>query len=136
VTKRQLGGAFVATIIAPYLVALLMFLGDVLRGLAHFWELPAVAVLGSAALFFFGLPAFLASLLLMPFVNHAGRWARLVSMFGGAIIGTGFLALFFWKIVFLSEGLFRMGCGALAGAICGWIYWRIALAREPHLSYP
>jgi hypothetical protein len=82
--------------------------------------------LGTFALLFFGFPLLLVSSVLAFALSrlscHPPLWLPIMV---GSVLGPCFISAIF------SESLEKIWIylisGALAGAICGWIYWRIAI---------
>ena len=65
----------------------------------------------------------------MAFALHRLRWRRRWHSVGSAgVLGALFTGMLFFERSPL--GLILLASGALAGAICGWIYWRIAVRKD------
>jgi hypothetical protein len=128
---RHIFGIIVATAAAPYITVALIFSFTSFAADATLGEALAGALWGgSLALLFVGIPILFVSTLLSAVVKHLGRHALLGSVLSGAMTGSGFMIFLFWNALPSSGGKLNVGCGAAAGAICGWIYWVIALRKR------
>lgn len=123
--KRAAFGLLAVNVTAAYLTAFLVLLYSpgpftVERPLDFLKFIP----FGTAIILNFWLPLFTASTLLVLLLGAAGAKASWFYASGGAVLGIGFA-------VAVDEGVFfgtwgpRL-IGLATGAICGWIYWRIA----------
>jgi hypothetical protein len=122
-------GMIAATFAAPFLTALLMMAFDAApsRGpmLEHLLDLLQFIPLGAFGLLSFGIPLFLlASIMALALskLSHPPLWLPMTT--GGAL-GLGFTSVIFMES--LDKTWTYLASGTLAGIICGWIYWRIAL---------
>jgi uncharacterized membrane protein HdeD (DUF308 family) len=132
--KRHAAGLIAARIAAPYLTAFLMMVFDLLF-LDHArpsnpLELLEFMSLGILGFLFFGIPLLLLSsvlaLALSRLSRHPPSWQPMII---GGVLGLCFVSVIFTESF---EGTWTcLASGALAGAICGWIYWRIAIGRTP-----
>jgi hypothetical protein len=106
----------------------LLFLDNVgSRGLL---DLVEFIPLGTFGLLFFGFPILLVSSLLALALSRLCRRLPLwLPMTIGVVLGPCVVSMIF------SESFERIWTylvsAALAGATCGWIYWRIAIGRTP-----
>lgn len=132
--KHRLLGILAANLAAPYLTALFMALFDLLFSDAVWMKEPLdllkSGVIGTFGLILFGLPLLLISAVLalaLQGLSCSSRWHAMVS--------AGVLGFVFMTVVLISEGLHEswsyLVAGGCSGAICGWIYWRIAIRRTP-----
>ncbi|KLK92093.1 hypothetical protein AA309_16935 [Microvirga vignae] len=132
---RQLKGIVAATLAAPYVASLLMALRIVIfeyrSANALFTErfYGDIALLGTIGLFYAGLPTLILSLIAASILNMLKLRSVASSLLFGSVVGSAFG-------LFLSASSFRdnvhlMLIFAASGAICGWIYWRIAIRRTP-----
>jgi hypothetical protein len=133
VSKRESQGLVAAIAAAPYLTAFLMLLEAFLE--YDPWAigdvpslLVAALVMGTYGLVLFGpVVAFVVCVLAIPLIRR-GFQHPVVTIAFGAAVGAAFRLVSayyedhagFWQL------LVQM---ALAGALCGWIYWRIARER-------
>ncbi|MEZ0169006.1 hypothetical protein [Microvirga sp. TS319] len=139
--SRHVKALVIASASAPYLTSLFMGLPSLaehgLSGIGDAFEyLAATLIVGTAGLVIYGLPIAIA----------AGG-------FGGVLIWIGFrhpaIAIMFGAALgalfgcVLQAGQERTGNGfwlirismILSGAICGFIYWRIAIRRTPEAGH-
>lgn len=80
--------------------------------------------------FIYILTAFLPLSAVMALIGLVlGRYSRKDCVVGGALVGLGF-HLVFADMFGLEDG-YIFASGVPIGAICGWIYWRIAIKRTP-----
>jgi small-conductance mechanosensitive channel len=134
---RAIGGLFAASLVAPYLASFLitLFLAifdhvsrndallarpspvDELLGVLN------VPFLGTIGLAMFGLPILLVAAIVALALDIFGLRSKRHSVIGGGGLGGLFLGLLF------SGSWIPLVAGLLTGAVCGWIYWRIALHR-------
>lgn len=129
---RNVRGVLAAVVAAPYITVLLMFIGSLIAGDAKLDELPAVPLMGSAGLLFLGIPLLSVSAILAAAIQHTGRYACLISIMSGILTGSGFMLFMYREVLQSFQAQLILICGALAGGICGWIYWRIAVrSKDP-----
>jgi hypothetical protein len=129
--KRQITGVVAATIAAAYLTAFLiqtfalLFSEQAGRGIA---DLFGLIVLGTIALILYGIPVFLISGMLafaLRGLSQARPWYAVMS---GGVLGLCFMS---YKFSDAIDGFwFYAASGLIAGAISGWIYWRIAFGGK------
>ncbi|SCY18746.1 hypothetical protein [Microvirga guangxiensis] len=132
--RREIPGVLVTTAVAPYLTTLLMMVLDLLflnnaepRGQLDVFGFIS---LGTFGLLFFGFPLLFFSsifaLALSKLSRHPPLWLPIMI---GSVLGCCFVSTIF------SESLERIWTylvsGTLSGAICGWIYWCIAIRQTP-----
>jgi Na+-translocating ferredoxin:NAD+ oxidoreductase RnfD subunit len=79
------------------------------------------------ALLFFGLPLICAATVLAIALHLCGREARWHIMLAAGLLGSFFIVLIPGVTV---ENIPLLLGGSISGAICGWIYWRIAIHGE------
>jgi hypothetical protein len=120
--RRHLLGLFAASVTAPYLVVFFMILSG--QELPYGPAINETALYGTISLVVFGLPLFGLASLSALVVAAAGWSSGSGAVFGGAILGFCLMAV-------IRDGGAGMIIGALSGAICGWIYWRIATGGQP-----
>ncbi|WP_262030344.1 hypothetical protein [Microvirga sp. Mcv34] len=128
-------GLLVATIAAPYLC--LLFTALFQNGLADARISDALGFAigaGTIALLWFGVPVFLIGGLVSGWLEALGLRSRKAMITGGAALGCSFLAPFL-LIAQKDDWIFPVA-GMLAGAICGWIYWLIAIRQKPEGKSP
>lgn len=139
---RTIGGVLAASLAAPYLASFFIFVLMALLGGSRDANLlfgaPSFAdslldflkflVIGTLGLGMFGLPILFAAGILAFLLHAFALRSKYYAIASGGILGCLSLALLFGgdrdddRIFFLS--------GMLAGAICGWIYWRIAITNR------
>jgi hypothetical protein len=135
--KRRILGILAATFAAPCLIMLWVQLFDIFFGLKYehsndptlFDVILKVIVVGAIVYLLFGIPLLLLSSLLAWLLHVSGSTTRLPAVAAGALLGELFAAFFATmnnKSDDASLWLAFAGCGAL----CGWIYWRIALRGQ------
>ncbi len=143
---RRVLGIVAAIAAAPVLLFLLMALMSwVLHGfpwprlhIGFFIALVAFGLLPFVALPLPLLTASLISLGLAWLLERAGLRSRLPYMFLGAVTGPALVLWITWSLsskpsphdwTKMLSGM--PAFAAPAGALCGWIYWRIAIGRTP-----
>lgn len=138
--KRQITGILAASTAAPYLGTLSLLIHGAF-GSSHsshslFTEdfieiLVFLLTFGTLGLFFYGLPLFLASSIaaLILYALKAEKPALPICL--GSLVGLCFGA-FLTASNIQDEWLLVLGC-FVSGAICGWIYWHIAIGGRPAL---
>ncbi len=126
--KRQLLGLLAATMAAPYLVVLFASsLGRDLTSNSYGWRpsLEDILFYGTFGLVLFGLPLLAVAGIAIAVLTRLG-WASLwTALLAGAVIGSVSIAVMY------GDGPIDTLLGAVSGAICGWIYWTIALQQRP-----
>jgi hypothetical protein len=133
---RTVGALLAATLAGPYTYLLLSWLTNfaldpsVPSLEASIMALPMLMFMGTVGLVLAGVPALLLGASALGFAWKLGLYSRRYAVSAGAIIGSGFAALYL-DSEFQSETVQSVIIGALSGAICGWIYWRIAIGRTP-----
>jgi hypothetical protein len=126
----------VANIAAPLLFALVVLTSWILqRPEAFSWNgafrlVALFGVLGSVPVLRLAFPASLV----LAMIGLGLRWrSRRIYLGGGILIG-----LFFY-LTLLQNGASKdseyLAASIPIGAICGWIYWRIAIGRTPANSH-
>lgn len=135
--RRHCLGVLAATLAAPYLVLFLWSLfglvsGDQI-GMEEPLDLLKVLPLGTFGLGLFGIPLLILASLCAVAVNAVKRPTWRGPVLGGAILGLGFTAVLFDGD---REFIPFLVSGALSGALCGWIYWRIAVRPRPAAETP
>ncbi|EIM25311.1 hypothetical protein [Microvirga lotononidis] len=129
--KRNILGAAIASVAAPYLVTVFSWMVYVLQGdndiLPRLLEFPATLMIATLGVLLFGLPIFLVSLLLTFLLRYARAdtwWAAIIS---GGLMGFCFSLWFNMGSDPAPDALvFFYLPYILAGPISGWICWRIA----------
>jgi hypothetical protein len=126
--KRRLQATLAACAAAPYLTALFMLIIDLLLSSEPEVENPLgflIAIpIGTFGLLYFGLPLLCVGSLLA-FSLHVLKWeAWWPHILSGAVLGSCFGGWVLSEIFVRFPSL--IVTGGLAGALCGWIYWRIA----------
>lgn len=133
--KRHALAILAATLAGPYLVGFFLVVLFTLTDLAggrpiHPADLFGFIVIGSFGLALFGIPllilASVCAVLLHAFRSQA-LWTPVLT---GAGIGACFLAVAFSSLNRSQDRMIVSASGALTGALCGWIYWRIALRGQ------
>lgn len=134
---RMLGAVCAANLAAPFIFLLLMAMLQVpstpLEGLKALAGVVLISVLVLPQLLPFVVPVSL----ILSFIGRLAGWrARWVFVTGGALIGVGFLVVFFRRDLKASweEPIF-IPVSILTGTICGWIYWRIAIRQTPEKAH-
>ena len=131
--KRESLGLVVAIAAAPYVTAFLMLLKEFLED--HSWaigEVPGLVVValvtGTYGLVLFGpVVAFVVCLLAIPLIRRGFRHPAVMIAFGAAV-GAAFRLVFAYFADHAGFWTLLIGM-ALAGAVCGCIYWLIARER-------
>lgn len=138
---RQIKGIVAATLAAPYVAGLLMTLRIIIifehktlypLFTARFYD--DIAFLGSVGLLYVGLPTLMLSLVADAILNMLKLRSALSSLLMGSVVGLAFGS-------FLSASSFRDNIHLVlifttSGAICGWIYWHIAIRQTPENTRP
>ena len=142
---RRVLGAVLATAAAPFVFITISVLA------IWAWEGFPRPYLGTGSfipLLVFGLLPFIwfpISFLLILLISLGLGWAaetggfraRLPYMLGGAMLGFGFMLWLSWSAASagsrhnVSDLLAMPGIAAPAGALCGWIYWSMAINPAP-----
>ncbi|WP_112661858.1 hypothetical protein [Microvirga flavescens] len=133
--KRQVLGVLAATIAAPYLFSFLWILFGFIAGDRPIMKEPLDLIkaipMGTMALIVFGIPLLILASLCATAVNAIERPTWRGPMLGGTIFGLGFIfALSMGAVAYNKELIALQLSGTCSGAICGWIYWRIAMHRH------
>src|SRR5690606_6635230 len=88
--------------------------------------------LGSFALLLFGIPLLILAGICAALVHIVEQPTWRGPVLGGAVLGLGFVAAIFVRsLEHDAETIVMLIAGLCSGAICGWIYWRIAIGRTP-----
>jgi hypothetical protein len=130
-------GVLAATAVAPYLcfltIILLRVFPDDFDRIAGFLPLiKLVTAVGTLALSTMAIPLLIFAGMVIAGLNSLGCRSRWQYMVGGGIFGLCFLGVFVLATPSYNLGDFYILVpGALSGAICGWIYWRIAMGGRP-----
>lgn len=137
--KRQILGVLAASLAAPYLAVAFMFAlpaweeaakAGILEALGKlfFW----IVLAGTFALIVYGIPILIMATLIAFTLSKLRATSRWIAMAAGSVNG---LALGSLAIVLDDGGDWSsLPAFILAGALCGLLYWRIALggqARAP-----
>lgn len=132
---RQIKGIIAATLAAPYVASLLMALWIVLfepRVPDPFFAerlFKDVIFLGTVGLLYAGLPILILALIGAGILNGLKLRSGVASLFSGSIVGLIFGA--FFNASGLRDNIHLTLIFVVSGAICGWIYWAIAIGRTP-----
>ena len=131
--KRTILGVLMASMAAPYIATLLTLVtnpGPIsVHSLFDLWK---VAPFGTVVLLHFWAPMVVASSALALILTAIRATSPIAVMTGAALLGFGFAVVAKGGVFF---GTWEPQLtGALTGAICGWIYWRVALAEEPTIT--
>jgi hypothetical protein len=134
--RRHILGVLSATLAAPYLVVFLWHLFALLFGdevgIREPFDLIKAIPMGTIALFLFGLPLLTLAIICAAFVNAFDSSSWHGSVLWGFILGLGFMiALFVRSLEYSFQVTAFLVSGSISGAICGWIYWRIAIRQTP-----
>lgn len=136
--RRHIMGALAATVAAPSLVMFFMTWVDLfvqgdgqpIWGRGGFVNIIPFGIL---ALFSLWLPLLVLACISLPLglvLERVGCRSRLPFVICGSLVGLGFTIFFIgWSgldVRFVKEDLVLL-TGLPSGAICGWIYWRIAI---------
>jgi hypothetical protein len=124
--KRRILGLITASVTAPYLIALFWVFsrGKLFSPLGKNPYPDDFFLYGAMGIVFFGLPLLAIAWFCEAIVTAIGWRSRWTVLLTGAIIGTGFIAV-------MDNSLWSdIALGAVSGAICGWIYWLIAIRRD------
>lgn len=140
---RHIRGLLTATVAAPYLVVFILTSIELLFGVATFKDVLEHRLLidvsiGTVALLLFGIPILVVLGLWALLMNAFGWRSRRAFVLSGTILGLCLtLAVlssfshqtagnfFAWLTADLELFMSLNGSGGAAGALCGWIYWRI-----------
>ncbi|WP_414472701.1 hypothetical protein [Microvirga sp. M2] len=145
--RRQIIGLLVASAMAPYaMVFIVLGLEPVLQ-----IDLLSIELTGPLDLYKFVLLATVVAASLGPLIallaglvvwglNALGwktPWVIVLSgsLFGLCVNGALFGGLALSSAPQLAAYACYVAAGTLAGAICGWIYWRIAIRRTPEAGH-
>lgn len=129
---RHVKGVLAASLAAPFLGSLSIALADppLERGLSS--AIYITLETGAFILFANGLLLVLLFALLAALVNAAGQFRKPMALLCGAALGLGLTSLLFATD---RPGVQTLLPGAaLSGALCGWIYWRIAFHSTPRTA--
>ncbi|HLM42153.1 MAG TPA: hypothetical protein VK434_21470 [Microvirga sp.] len=134
---RHILGVVAATLAAPYLVMLVPYLlSSPINRSDGFGDLRLAIRLATGGLVLLGLPTLILASICAAILHRLKIRAKGWCMLGGAGVGLGSLGVMVsltgasleissWRLLMiLLDNL-------LSGAICGCIYWRIAIARTP-----
>ncbi len=126
--RRRILGLLAATIAAPYLVLFLWSLYGLISGdqvgMKEPLDLLKVIPLGTLGLGVFGIPLLILASLCAVAVNAVKRPTWRGPVLGGIILGLGFIAALSGSDIADDRDAIAF---VVSGAICGWIYWRIAI---------
>jgi hypothetical protein len=132
-SSRQLVAFLAASASAPYLTSLFLSLHLLTRhSITGFGDaiefVAAILILGPAGLVIYGLPVAIAAGVLGGILIWIGFYHRIAAIIFGATLGDTFdLSLNMLSGSERSGGFWPYLISmTLSGAICGWIYWRIA----------
>ena len=132
--QRHILGVVTATIAAPYLVSLVDYLLTLMiNGPKSFTGLIDSILLGSNGLLLFGVPTLVLASICAAILHRLKLRTRGWCMLGGAGVGLGSLGIMVLSVG-IDIGIPWLLLMLLSGALCGWIYWRIAIARTPEGS--
>jgi hypothetical protein len=122
--RRQILGILAATFAAPYLsVCLIMALG-LMAGVFKPVDLGLILSLGTAYLTEFGFSLLIVTSALVFALTRLGCRSAACFMASGTLVGLGF------AITLVRPVIWIVLATSFSGAICGWIYWRIAVAHQ------
>lgn len=138
IVHRHILGVVAATVAAPYVALLPGIMLSTINGSGGFAGFLPGNQMEAAALIFFGTLALILAGIGAAILHRLKLQTRGWCMLGGAGVGLVFIGIIkslpgilintsLWSLLGLSLHFL------LPGAICGWIYWRIALgprARE------
>jgi len=123
---------------APYLTGLLIgfyieFVDVVRHGEPiNLLDLLKFLPISTVVLIVAGIPILILSALCAALLNAAEWQTRRASIMAGSLTGFCFIALLTSSPAsFGKEWLYALALGTLPGAVCGWIYWRIAIRQTP-----
>ncbi|SCY18774.1 hypothetical protein [Microvirga guangxiensis] len=136
---RQIKGIVGATLAAPYIATILLALPPIiLENPLRLFEIgfyESVLALGTIGLFWSIVPTLILSLLVAGVLNLQRLRSPMASALAGLAIGLCF-GTFFSSSNFDSNWHVMLTF-CISGAICGWIYWRIAVrGRSPDPADP
>jgi hypothetical protein len=132
---REIGGILGASLAAPYVVVMLLPLIAIGAGLedhgiilkARFYE--DLLLLGTAGLMMSIVPTLILSMLMAGTLHSLKAHSCPGAILGGSLVRLCFGAVFGSSSVMQSWSL--MLAFPLSSAICGGIYWQIAIGRTP-----
>lgn len=123
-------GLLVSSVAAPYLC--LLFIALLANGFTDDRIPDAVGWViggGTLALVWAGVPVFLIGGVVSGMLETFGLRSQMTMIAGGAAVGFSFLTPLLLSDQ-KGDWIFPVA-GMLSGAICGWLYWRIAIGRTP-----
>ncbi len=132
--RRHVLGLVAATVAAPYLVllpsALLLEFNDVASYGESFDVLDVLKFLplGTMTLAFCGIPLLIVAAICAALFNFFQCRTKWTPMLAGALLGFCFVTIL-TSPPSSEDWLTILAISTLPGAICGWIYWRIAIGR-------
>jgi hypothetical protein len=133
---RVMGALLAAILAGPYTYVILSgllgfaFNPEIPKLSTAIMFLPMLMFMGALGFVLLAFPALLLGLAALGIAWRMKLYTQRSAICAGAIIGL-VLALLRLEYEFWSELLTSAIIGALSGAICGWIYWRIATGRTP-----
>ncbi|MCB5174590.1 hypothetical protein [Microvirga lenta] len=139
---RIMGGLIAASLAAPYLASFFIFTFMILFGgssgadftfgapslVDDFLDFFKFLMIGNFGAAMFGLPILFAAGILAFLLHSLALGSKHHAILSGGSLGCSSLTLLFvadpadWRVFPLA--------GLLAGSICGWIYWRIAMRNR------
>ncbi len=134
---RHVLGVVSATLAAPYLVMLAPYLlSSPVNRLDGFGDLRLASRLATGGLVLLGLPTLILASICAAILHRLEIRAKGWCMLGGAGVGLGSFGVMVsltgasmeissWRLLMIVLD------NLLSGAVCGWIYWRIALGPRP-----
>ena len=132
--RRHIFGVAAATVAAPYLVVFTIYpLGIMLANAADSLTLFELLKYGTLALSGAALPVLVLSGICAAILNRLGVRSKWWMMASGAGLGLASFALVLSQPTLSSSDHRPAALSlSLSGALCGWIYWRIAIGRTGH----
>lgn len=121
--RRHLLSLFAASVLAAYLVPAFYAGFRLLKGGNHMAADDYIALVGTAGAIFLSLPTVLISGLLVFLLRIAGLYGRRNVVLTATLLGACFVGGIFLDT---PDALAFSCSGALSGAICGFLYWRLA----------
>lgn len=134
---RRIAGLLAACVAAPYLMAFFTLAFEFFSDGGPVVETPLdlfkAIPIGTLALILLGLPLLCAASLLAVVLYGNGWERRWHVVLAACLLGLCFAGFTFsWELKKSFALLFQ---GGLAGAFCGWIYWRIAIKQTPEKGH-